>query len=926
MSPRSRVWIHLVSLGAWAMLASGGSAQVSGDARLEQYLRDRGLDRVLGAHLRARLATSVEADRVRAAEELGKLYVRLLSNVQDAKERSLVESQAEDLMRRVPGAETFELRLDLAKATYLRGEEIAERHRLRLASAAEVAEARDVLVRAGTIFREVGDKVDRRVASLESRQERATDSVLAEVRSDLEEARRLRSLAKYYSGWVKYYQAELTGSSSTIASALVDFGVILNATPGKPPTLDRLPRSLLVHEHVARASVGVALCLSMQGNDVEALRWLDEVAGESGVPVGVAEQIFGRRMVVLAGARRWSDAMALLERRLREDHDGVQRELTLSEARLVAVLALEGATAKGVSGGTKRMIDDLTQLGFGALIARGEIGHVLDLVSKYGTAPIGSEGFVVLYVRGLQSFDRARTMHKQGEDPDAPTARVSVANEYRDSAKILESAIGSSDAEKFASEHSRVRTRIGLARFYAGDFADAAEAFTRAYDATTSEAGGVRRDALWFAIVSLDMGIERGKPSLARERDRLAVLYLKNYPATDNAVRLLLRQSGTELMSEEDVLKVLLVVAPDAPTYEASRLQASRLLYRAYRRSAASDREFSASRFVEVSLPVLRLLATRASSGTEETSRDAAQQVVILARQIADALLASGSGDVDKAEEMVHTVETVAGFHSMDLSSVEPELAYRRLQIALARRAEDRVERELAFLREKGGAFARAADQLLYKRATDQWRLNPGSIVAARDVVRHGLMILEQLGAGNEATRSVVRDRVASAAAAIWEAEHDELMRDRAIALDREALKAGARTGETLRRLGTLLESLGDVRGAQGAWRDLSSGLAEGSKEWYEARYHTIRLLAKFDASAAREAMRQHVLLYPNYGPEPWDARFRMLEVEIPEAPPAGASPATPGASGSGTTGTGTNGTGAGGTPKSPSTTGGGAR
>jgi hypothetical protein len=50
------------------------------------------------------------------------------------------------------------------------------------------------------------------------------------------------------------------------------------------------------------------------------------------------------------------------------------------------------------------------------------------------------------------------------------------------------------------------------------------------------------------------------------------------------------------------------------------------------------------------------------------------------------------------------------------------------------------------------------------------------------------------------------------------------------------------------------------------------------SQEWYEARYQSLRLLFLVDAPRAREAMKQHVLLYPDYGPEPWGKKLKELD------------------------------------------------
>src|SRR4029077_11721777 len=81
--------------------------------------------------------------RLPLAERLGRLYVDLLGTA-SADDRQVWEDKARALLTQTPEADSFDLRLSLGKAVYQRAEEIAERHRLRLASAEEIADAERV--------------------------------------------------------------------------------------------------------------------------------------------------------------------------------------------------------------------------------------------------------------------------------------------------------------------------------------------------------------------------------------------------------------------------------------------------------------------------------------------------------------------------------------------------------------------------------------------------------------------------------------------------------------------------------------------------------------------------------------------------------------------------------------------------------------
>jgi hypothetical protein len=84
MSRRTeRTWCWALAGLGWLLAGSAGAQtpaapDVGGEAS-EAYLADRGLYEVLAARLRQRLNNGQAEERVRAAELLGKLYVRMLS-------------------------------------------------------------------------------------------------------------------------------------------------------------------------------------------------------------------------------------------------------------------------------------------------------------------------------------------------------------------------------------------------------------------------------------------------------------------------------------------------------------------------------------------------------------------------------------------------------------------------------------------------------------------------------------------------------------------------------------------------------------------------------------------------------------------------------------------------------------------------------
>lgn len=861
------------------------------DEQLETYLSELGLWNVLGAHLRERMTGGAADDRLRAAEALGSLYVRLLTDARTPEERQTLERLSRDLLDRYPDAESLDLRISLAKAEYLPVEEIVERHRLRMATEADRAEALRVLRHVLPVLEDIAAKAGRRVDQLLKKETLAHDEAIEQIRADLGEARRLQSLARYYAAWVEYYTALLTNTPSLANRALEDFGYILNAVPGKPASLERLPSNLLRFEHVSRAAIGCALCASMLGRDTEAIRWLDAVEGAEEVPEAILGQVFARRVIVYAAARRWAD----IETEVRQRRQGVKTgppSLSVAEARLVAVLALEAARDSQTIPAMKAAAERQSRIAMGDLIRAGEIAHILDLVERFGTEPIGVEGFVVTYVRGLRAYDLARAAHRaSGSAPDDPALEPANINQYREARGLLAAALASSDAGAFPGERPRAMIREGLAAFYAGDVADAAETFEAA--AKLAGAGDARRDALWYAIVALDHAVDASLASAIPKRDALATLFIKEFPGSDQAATLLLRQTRADGLSDAEAVRVLLGVPPESPLHNAARRQAARLLYREFRRASSAERDFAALRFADVVEPLLRADHAVAVGSVEADGKAAAQSLVTLVRQLADALLGMTSPDVQRVEGALGMLDAAEAYHALDLRPIRGELHFRRMQIALAKGDEPGAQRLLDAIRGTDERFSAAADRLLYQRALKAWRDNASDPRLARDVVRHGERLLDQAeasGAVEGQTLAGIRDAVAGAAIVVYREERSDAMRDLAIRTDQAQLASGVRTAASLRRLAELLEAAGDADGSLAAWNELLAGLDAGQAAWFEARYESLRLLSRTNPTHALEVMRQHKVLRPDFGPEPWGQRLRELDAALsaPAAPAKG--------------------------------------
>ena len=337
-------------------------------------------------------------------------------------------------------------------------------------------------------------------------------------------------------------------------------------------------------------------------------------------------------------------------------------------------------------------------------------------------------------------------------------------------------------------------------------------------------------------------------------------------------------------------------VPRESPLHPAARRQASRLLYAAFKRAGSADREFAAFRFADVAEEVIRTDFITTAGADAAKAADAAQSVIIRARQLADAILSLRVPDLPRVEAALGLIDQVAARTGTPTDAFRDELAFRRLQVAIARDDHAGVTAIAAAMQASTGPFATAADRLLFQRAADAWRSAEDDARLAREVVRHGSRLLD---AARGQGLDFVRDQTARAAALLWKVEKNEAMRALAIKTDRAQLAGGTRTLASLRRLAHLLEDAGDKPGALDAWNELLAGFDETTQEWGEARYNSLRLLIATNPARAAQVYDQHALLHPGGGPAPWGPMIEELRVQLPAIP----TPKPAGAAGAGGTG-----------------------
>lgn len=891
--PRTRAIGLAAAVALYALIApitpaaQPGGPIAKADAEADAVtaeLEALGLHAVLAEHLHALLEGAEGDRRNRLAEQLSAVYAQRLRSEADPDERARLEQRSRELIDRVPEADSYGLRLSLMRARYLPAERTAERARLLLAGDEAEAEA---LAAFRSIAAELGPLRDR----LEERVQQDLERVRSggrrpdALRAALEQSRRQRSLATYYLGWSRYYAAMLGGERDDAADALAAFGAMLGAASQRP-SLNALPRTLLRYEHVARAAVGSALAYSILGEHGRAVRWLDEIEAAPELNPSIREQLFQRRAVVLAEAERWDELLDAVERRRRDPSAGENggARLAPGEARLLAVLVLDRPNPNDPPAARR-----IARAAGADLVAADELGQVLDLSRRFGTLPLGDRGFVSRYVRAIRFYDDARAAHAAAGDPDTPTDDRALIEAYRRAAELLRQAYDAADATSFPIERARCGVRWGLCAAARGDEPAALERLERTH-ADAPPGSDPAEEALWLAVSVADRGVARGAVGTERLAS-LRQLYLASYPTGQRAARLSLASGGG--LGARAARRALESIGPEDPLYPAAQRRLVSILYRAYRSAGAGERAEAANTLIDVADRVIGLGLERLERGDADPDATA-RGTVLVARQLLDAALGTiaeaenakaRQGRVEAATRALRAIDAV--FTRLGVTAaqapewagddVAQELGFRRVQLAWAQDQTDRVLAEVEALDSAGSRFAPAAARFLFNRAAEGWSGSAGEPDPARALVRWGLWLIEHDAVEGEARLSVAAAVADASASLARQGIEAQAMRRIAVRMDTLLFEAKAADTASLRRLASFAEASGEPDLALRAWRRLQRARPENSEGWFEARHETIRLMSETNPDAARAALRQHAVLYPELGPGRWADAFRGL-------------------------------------------------
>jgi len=871
------------ALLAAAIAHSPAHAQPADEAqRLRAFLERHGLDAVEAADLRRRLREARPDDRGPLASRLADIYVAQLAAAGSPERREHVESLARELVSLVPQEQAGDLRLALVRARYRWAKDLAERARLAAVPRDQLDEAAQALRR---IIPELAD-VAAIATDTAERLERRREAVgLSDSESQRrEDAVRVRSTAHYLLGWSRYYAALIGDSPGMARQALRDLGLLLGTPDGKPADVERLDDRMLRFEHVADAAIAAAFCESLLGNDETALRWLEKLRQAGELSEGVRDRLFASRLLVLSRAGRWRDVSYYSDRRRRQRVQDGHEGLAPLEAQLLARLAWEALTEGRLRDRDLSAVEEVAHAALQDLVRQDQIAALRALVERFGTASLEGEGFVFSFVRGQNAFERATDAYEQagyqgGQVPTEPA----IANLYAQAARTLDAALSAPDADAYPAEKAQAMQLAAMATFLGGQPVAAADRFEDAY-AQAADTEQAER-ALWHAIVSLDAAVRKGAKGLQQRRDKLATLYLTSFPSTERAARLLVARAGAAGADDAQAIDVLLGVPKDSPLYEAARRRAERMLFERVRRLTGDRRSAAAARYLTVADELLAIDRRRAAAGDLETARPAAERALALARAMLQTILGGAAPDVDRARALLEVVEDLVARTGRPPDAVASEIAYRRVQLALATGDPDRAARIADALDQDDQPFDALADRAMYANAADRFEDSPANAQRARRVVDAGKAVLAQFADQPEAlAQPQVHTAHTTIARAAWVLATDaatpgdqrRAMLDLVLAIDGKLLAADLADAGSLQRLGYAAEAVGRHADALDAWRRLLAAADAMADAGLRARYESARLLARTDRARAADALTQHALLHPD-PPPPWGERLASL-------------------------------------------------
>ena len=841
------------------------STQAAYSDDVAAYLERHGLQQLLAVHLEQLLEDQNGAARDDLVLRLAGLYAHLLESTDDPALRIALEERSRKLLSAAPPNTAQELRLALLRGSYRSAERIAEDHRLRQSDPEQVDRAKATLAELIPKLRQLRGQLDDRSKLAERRLTRSGGSSAVILSAEAERYHRLLAQCTFLNAWALYYQSWLNERPDNARAAELLFATLLETESSRPQPED-ISVDLRSIEAIARSILGMALCKSLTASSATALRWVELLEDERTHEL-LHEQWPAWKVAIHLEHDEYRAARAVLE--------AVQanQELPLPWVRLAAVHALEAEP-------NHEHATALARWAVAQLAAGGELEQVLDLAQRYGADALGTSGFAMRYVRGVQHYQHARDIHGN----DRPSVDEGLANLYERAVSELDAAVAEPDAQGYPKAAAGCRWLIAWCRYFQSSFLAARTAFERAAEKLSSDDGP---EALWMAVVCLDKVVQAGDgEALARELADLIDRFLRQYPSNPHAPRLIVKRAQAADQVTPATVNELLAVPENSEAFRDARKQAALALYKLFRRSSGEQRVRYGQEYLLVAIGLLTSKRLDSLAAGQDEIEPRRSPFIARCRRVLEVAL---------SEEVQRPAAARTALAALDAlgdaaAAYKDEIDYRRVQERLyegdAKSAAATGDRLWAG--NPGSIWSRAAQRALFKYAHRRFAADEADDQALDLVVHTGQRILSEFEGSVEALGrpSVLAYylAVADALTQQWQRRGQTDDAQRALALYEAVLAVRSGDATVLRAAAGLAERLGYTDRALACWRRLVAGSEAGTEPWYEAKFHLISLLAEVDPIRARLVMDQFKQLNPDYGPQPWAARLLALDRRIGSA------------------------------------------
>ncbi len=855
---------------------------------IESYLENHALNDLVVTYLEEELQQALGDAQFPIAERIASFYGKMFDAAGSIEEREVWAQKSADLLEKVPDVDTPALRLNLAKAKYLRAEAVAEQYRIRTVDHREMLIARRMMTEAAGAFEDEFRAIRTKVRRIEHLKIDPRDTVKAQAtEKQLAELDALASQSAYYAAWARYYEGWLANDPDKLALALKMFGWVLQNQTVEP-ILEEFPESLLSFEHIARATLGVALTLSADKRSSAALDWIDTLKADHTNPAVKAQYpayllslLFDRADIDIAAGitPNWINIQNHLQERNRsaENNDA-------TFARLLAIRALQAAEASGGDPVARQLAGNA----IAQLSQMNQLSQVLEIAELFDLDVLGKNSFAIAYVLALKTHERARQQHGS----DEPTTHAGIIALYTESQKQLRAAATRSDATQFQSAASHALLLAAWAQYFCSDFQNAAQAFIKAAPHLDLND---RETAYWMRIVSLDRS--RKQPNSKPDKSLLLTAlreYISEFPSSPRSGRvryqLTLLEDGPPTLAK---VETLLSIPLNSDAYQYAQRGAEQMLYTLFHSAKPTQRIELGHRYLNIALPLVNETARAVFSGSYST--DTENRYITYSRRVLEILLNRGISRISEARKVLDRLETSSASGLLDLTEFRVELNYRRFQILLLSGNYDLATQRCdeIWAADPGSTFAAAAIRELITRDLQDFHAFPndsGSFETLKRILNYGQRLLDAKPDDPDLADSETLALVAG----IAEASHalqkrgyrkDEL-RPQAKALYAQLLSTAPSNFVFIKASAELAEEDQEFETALTLWRQAITRIDATDLRWYESKYHLIRILIQTDRIRAQAVMQQHELLNPTYGPSPWGEKIALLAQELAQPAP----------------------------------------